>query len=49
MIEDMTEMKRFYTDVLLALLVGATAAPALAAEVTESELMQGGNRAWAAI
>jgi ketosteroid isomerase-like protein len=40
MIEDMTEMKRFYTDVLLALLVGATAAPALAAEVTESELMQ---------
>jgi ketosteroid isomerase-like protein len=40
MIQDMTEMKRFYTDVLLALLVGATAAPALAAEVTESELMQ---------
>jgi ketosteroid isomerase-like protein len=40
MIEDMTEMKRFYTHVVLALLAGATAAPALAAEVTESELMQ---------
>ena len=40
MIEDMTEMERFYTHVVLALLAGATAAPALAAEVTESELMQ---------
>lgn len=40
MIEDMTEMKRFCTHVLLALLVGATAAPTVAAEVTESELMQ---------
>jgi uncharacterized protein (TIGR02246 family) len=36
-----TEMKRFYIHSLLALLVGAAAAPALAAEVTESELMQG--------
>ena len=33
-------MKRFYTHSLLALLVGAIAAPALAADVTESELMQ---------
>ena len=33
-------MKRFYTPSLLALLVGAIAAPALAADVTESELMQ---------
>ena len=33
-------MKRFYTHVLLALLVGATAALALAVDVTESELMQ---------
>jgi uncharacterized protein (TIGR02246 family) len=33
-------MKRFYARSLLALLVGAAAAPALAADVTESELMQ---------
>jgi uncharacterized protein (TIGR02246 family) len=34
-------MRRFYTNSLLALLVGATAAPTLAAaDVTESELMQ---------
>jgi uncharacterized protein (TIGR02246 family) len=33
-------MKRFYTYSLLALLVGAAAAPALAADVTESELVQ---------
>ena len=33
-------MKRFYAHSLLALLVGAIAAPALAADVTESELMQ---------
>jgi uncharacterized protein (TIGR02246 family) len=33
-------MKRFYAPSLLALLVGAAAAPALAADVTEKELMQ---------
>jgi uncharacterized protein (TIGR02246 family) len=33
-------MKRFYAYTLLTLLVGAAAAPALAADVTESELMQ---------
>ena len=40
MIEDMTEMKRLFTHSLLVLLVGAAAAPAQAADVTESELMQ---------
>ena len=34
------EMKRFYTYSFFILLVGAAAAPALAADVTESELMQ---------
>jgi uncharacterized protein (TIGR02246 family) len=40
-IEEATEMKRLFTHSLLALMIGATAAPALAAgDVTESELMQ---------
>ena len=50
MIEETTEMKRPFTHSLLALLVGATAAPALAAaDVTEFRIDAGGNRAWAAI
>jgi len=40
MIKDVVEMNRLYAYSLLALLVGAAAAPALAADVTESELTQ---------
>jgi hypothetical protein len=49
MIKEMTEMKRFYAHSLLALLVGAAAPALAAADVTESEIDAGGNRARAAI
>jgi uncharacterized protein (TIGR02246 family) len=40
MIEDMTEMKKFYISSLVALLIGAATSAVAAAEVAESELMQ---------